>query len=132
MYYLVARQRFEEAEILLKNRRPNGCIYLAGFAVECILKSLILANTTKRQREKVMLAVKAEYGHDLDALRKEAGRRGIHMTREVMEEFRRSNTWNNNLRYSPGIQSTEDAQTLLSAADEVIMWAIRAVRNTDE
>jgi HEPN domain-containing protein len=132
LYSLVAQQRYEEAEILFNNRRTNGCIYLAGFAVECILKSLILANTTDRQRPKVVIALKVKYGHALDALRKEAARRGIHKQRSVLEEFRRLNTWNNNLRYSPGIQSMEDAQTLLNAVASVIQWASRAVRNTNE
>ena len=121
----------EDAEILLKNRRTNGSIYLAGFAVECILKALIMSNSTRREREKLGVALKQDFGHDLEALRKEAGRRGIHMNREVMVEFRRLAAWDNNMRYSAGVQTTEDAKALLGAAEVVIEWAKRTARGTD-
>jgi HEPN domain-containing protein len=132
VYYLAAAQRFEDAEILLANRRTNGSIYLAGIAAECILKSLILVNSTPRERPKLRERLKKEYGHDLEALRREAARRGMHMQRQVVEEFRRLNTWDNNIRYSAGIQSTEDAEVLLRAAEAVIRWAQRAARKSGE
>jgi hypothetical protein len=34
----VARQRCEDADILFAERRYNGAIYLAGYAIECHLK----------------------------------------------------------------------------------------------
>ena len=132
VYHFAAVHRFEDAQILLKNRRPNGSIYLAGFAIECILKALILANSTPRQRAKLRDRLKKEFGHDLEALRKEAGRRGIHMPRNVMDAFRRLNTWDNNNRYDPRLQSAEDAQTLFEAAETVISWAKRVGGKRDE
>jgi hypothetical protein len=124
-YRLVAKQRFEDAEILLDNQPPraNGSIYFAGVAVECILKALILANSTPKERPKLLDKLKKVYGHDLEALRKEAGRRGKHMHREVVEDFRRLNTWNNNIRYMPGILPVKDARVVWQAAQTVIRWA---------
>ncbi len=131
MYGLVAKQRFEEAEILLKNHKPNGGIYLAGFAVECILKSLILANTTVLQRLGVLQELKTKYWHDLDALRKKAARHGLHMPPDVLHEFRRINTWDNNYRYNPGTRSIKDATLLLKSAETIITWAKRTMGETD-
>jgi HEPN domain-containing protein len=130
-YYLPAMHRLEDAEVLLKARRVNGSIYLAGFAVECILKAPILANSTPKERPKLLERLKKEYGHDLEALKKEAGRPGMHMPREVVEEFRRVNTWDNNNRYDPRLQSTEDAEVLLAAAAAVIRWVERIGGKTD-
>jgi HEPN domain-containing protein len=121
-YYLVARQRLEEAEILLNNKRANGSIYLAGFAVECALKSLIMANTTGRERDQVRDRLKVHFGHDLESLRIEAGRRGVHMPQELHKQFRLLNTWDNNTRYSPKIQFVKDALPILRAATAVVGW----------
>lgn len=131
-YRLAARQRFEDAEILLGNRRTNGSSYLAGFAVECILKTLILANSTPNERPKLCGRLRTEYGHDLEALRKAAGRRGMHMPQDVMEEFRRLNTWHNNNRYDPRLQSTEDAEVVLAASGALVEWAARVGGKADE
>ncbi len=34
----VARVRLEDAGVLLAQRRQGGAVYLAGYAVECLLK----------------------------------------------------------------------------------------------
>ncbi len=45
-YYRAAKQRYEDAQMLLEAGRTTGAVYLAGYAVECILKALLLANVT--------------------------------------------------------------------------------------
>jgi len=42
LYYRCAFQRYEEAEVLLKSDYTTGAVYLAGYGIECILKSLVL------------------------------------------------------------------------------------------
>lgn len=44
-FFKVALQRFEEAQILLKNKKNVGAMYLAGYTVECMLKPLLLRPT---------------------------------------------------------------------------------------
>jgi len=41
-FYQAVSQRFDDAVILLDNDRTTGAIYLAGYAVECMLKALLL------------------------------------------------------------------------------------------
>ncbi|HEX4614173.1 MAG TPA: HEPN domain-containing protein [Urbifossiella sp.] len=79
VYYVPARRRLEDAKILLDNHRRDGARSMAGFAVECLLKALVLANSTPRQRPKPMIRLTAEIGHDLDALRKEVADRGLNL-----------------------------------------------------
>jgi len=125
LYHLLSQHRFEEAVVLFENRKTNGCSYLAGFAVECILKSLILANSTPNERPKLRLRLIHVFGHKLEDLQKAAGRRGLHMESRVREEFCRINTWDNNDRYDPKLRSMADANVLLHAAEVVIRWAQR-------
>src|SRR5438270_7276828 len=63
----VARLRLGDAAVLLDKKRFAGAIYLAGYAVECLLKWAIT-----RRRECVYLPGKFEI-HDLGALLTEAG-----------------------------------------------------------
>ena len=42
LFYRAAKERFEDAELLLSLNRTTGAVYLAGYSVECIIKSLIL------------------------------------------------------------------------------------------
>jgi len=39
----VAKQRFDDALLLLEMGRTTAAVYLAGYSVECMLKALILS-----------------------------------------------------------------------------------------
>ena len=43
LFYRCAIQRHEESVVLLEAGYTTGALYLAGYSVECILKSLVLA-----------------------------------------------------------------------------------------
>jgi HEPN domain-containing protein len=125
VYYVPARRRLEDAKILLDNNRRDGAGYMAGFAVECLLKALILSNSTPRERPRLLARLKGEFGHDLDTLRTEAARRGIHLGRPGQDAFRRIATWDNNDRYEARIQSREVAEAAYAAAEYLFDWADR-------
>jgi HEPN domain-containing protein len=124
-YYLPARRRLEDAKVLLENHRHDGAMYLAGFAVECLFKALILANSTPRQRAGLLGRLKTEIGHDLDELRKELARRRLHLGKGEQEAFLQVNTWDNNQRYDSRVQSREDAEAVSAAAESLFDWADR-------
>ena len=48
-YYRVAFQRLEDGKSLLEINRPRAAIYLTGYAVECILKALIVTSTPSQE-----------------------------------------------------------------------------------
>jgi HEPN domain-containing protein len=63
--------RLEDARILLRHGRFEGCFYLSGYAVECGLKACI-AKLTKRH-DFPDISLKEAYTHDLTKLLKIAG-----------------------------------------------------------
>jgi hypothetical protein len=38
VFRAVAAERLRDAEVLLEQGRPGGAVYLAGYALECVLK----------------------------------------------------------------------------------------------
>lgn len=122
-YSVPARQRLDDARVLVENGRTNGSIFLAGFAVECLLKALILVNSTPRERPRLLERLKAEFGHNLDALRREAARRGVHLGPAERAAFVPLNSWNNNIRYEARVQSLQAGRAVLAAAEVLFQWA---------
>jgi len=50
LFYQAAKQRFEDALFLLAGRR-TAAVYLAGYAVECMLKTLILSRAPDKDHD---------------------------------------------------------------------------------
>jgi len=67
----LARLRLEEASVLLRNGKHEGCYYLCGYAVECALKACI-ARLTKRYDFPDRALLQGAYIHDLTQLLKTA------------------------------------------------------------
>ena len=60
-YYRVAYQRLEDGNLLFeKLARSNAAIYLSGYAVECILKALLVSATPVKQRPALWRAFAAQ------------------------------------------------------------------------
>lgn len=91
-YLVPAPQRLEDARVLLDAGRTNGCIFLAGFAIECLLKAVILANSTPQERPQLLVRLKEEFGHNLRTLAREVARRGVPLGRTEDEAVRRVGT----------------------------------------
>ena len=68
----LTRIRIREAQVLLNTANYSGAYYLAGYAVECALKSVI-AKRTRRHDFPDKDIVNASYTHDLEKLVKTAG-----------------------------------------------------------
>lgn len=61
-YPEAAGKHLKDAEVLITGARPDGAAYLAGYVVECTLKTLIQVQTGRRT-----------ISHDLAGLRKSLG-----------------------------------------------------------
>src|SRR5690606_15979110 len=53
-YYRVAYQRLDDGQALLEINRPRAAIYLTGYAVECMMKALLLTSTPAAGRPQVL------------------------------------------------------------------------------
>jgi hypothetical protein len=61
-YYRVAKQRLDEADtILSKADLPAAAMYIAGFAVECALKALLLMRRPAGQRPDLLKVAKSRF-----------------------------------------------------------------------
>ena len=68
-FYRVAYQRFEEAEVLYHAGFCIGAVYLAGYAVECMLKTLILNSLPEKDHETVEAEFRGQRAHQYEWLR---------------------------------------------------------------
>jgi HEPN domain-containing protein len=63
-YYRVAYQRYDDGKLLERASRPQAAIYLAGYAVECILKALLIRSTPARGRATLLATFHGAIAHN--------------------------------------------------------------------
>jgi hypothetical protein len=68
-YYRVAHQRLDDGMALMAISRPRAAVYLTGYAVECILKALLLFSTPAGERTNVLATFRGGVAHNIDWLR---------------------------------------------------------------
>lgn len=137
----VAERRFADACCLRdsgQQERANGAIYMAGFVIECLLKSLLLerhpnlrrpvdpAKLSESDREVHFLL----YSHELDdmlgflpelerklsGVKTKSGQSAWKQFNAICEE------WTVYARYSPANAKLEDARQYLETVEEVKKW----------
>jgi HEPN domain-containing protein len=125
LYLAAAGHRLDEAEFLrTKGERTLGAIYLAGYAVECVLKALILSLFGEHEQPAVMQRFRGAWAHDygeLKSLYRKSG--GAGFPREVAQAFALVDDWGTDLRYSPRAEYPGDASEFFGAVDVILRWA---------
>lgn len=123
-FYRVAFQRFEDGTLLLERLDwPKPAVYLTGYAVECILKALLIVVTPARSRGETVASFRGALAHDLLWLRDRLGARKVRPPLAESRELTYLSSWSTDLRYEPGPGDREDAERFLRAARIVIKWA---------
>ena len=123
-FYRVAYQRFEEAEVLFEAGYYIGAVYLAGYAVECMLKTLILEAIPEKDHATVAAEFRGQRAHDCEWLRYryvQTHAPGLPVAIGQALAFVR--TWETSLRYTPGVGDREDASRFLAEARKIVAWA---------
>ena len=124
LFYRCAFQRFEDARMLLRAERNTGAVYLAGYGIECILKSLALMAVPPPGRSGLLQSFRGARAHDYEWLRAQYFRNGgPRSPREINESFTLVNDWSIDLRYLPRTLRNEEAEGFLTAAGNIIRWA---------
>src|SRR5262249_25092596 len=114
----VARTRLEDAAVLLEQERLSGAIYLAGYAIECLLKWAV----TRYQQ---VIYLPAELGtHNWRKLLSESGlQRKLTADAAVEVSFNRlAASWGPDLRYLARPLKAEVAKELYHALLAVYNW----------
>jgi hypothetical protein len=124
-YRRSAINRFDEAVLLETAGKCTGAMYLAGYAVECMLKVLILSTVPLHQQaELAAREFRGSDGHDFEILRtKYFKRRGARFPPETAKLFTLVSDWSTNLRYDPRESKNAEAERFLSAVEGIIAWA---------
>lgn len=112
MWEEAAEARAREASCLERNGHLHGAIYLAGYVVECLLKSYL-------QHKRVEFPRSGPSGHDLRALWKKAGL----MPNDLAGRKRAFvDTWNTSIRYKTCVDSAHQPEDLLKGAYEIVVY----------
>jgi HEPN domain-containing protein len=122
-FFQSAKQRLEDGQFLFNGGRNTGAVYLAGYAVECILKALILSALPAKARTQMLLSFRGQKAHDYEWLiLKYRESKGAALPRDVERDFVRVNSWNTTLRYKPGTIRAKYAREFQNATESLVAW----------
>jgi HEPN domain-containing protein len=123
-YYRAAKQRYEDAELLLNSARTTGAVYLAGYTVECFLKALILDSVGARLRAELLKQFRGNQAHDLEWL---ATMYRLHgkatVPSDVKQHLVRVASRSTDLRYAARMLKTEEAEEFMESVEDISTWA---------
>lgn len=119
-----ADQRLTAAACLVEHGFRLEAIYIAGYAVECALKALILRRTPPAKYTETMqqLTGVGAKGHEFEYLKYLLKTRKCSMDASIAESLRRVAGWSTDLRYEVGLKGYEDAEPFLAAAKVLCEW----------
>lgn len=123
-FYRVSYQRFEEAEVLFEAGYYIGAVYLAGYAIEYMLKTLILEATPEKDHVSVETEFRGQRAHQYEWLRhRYMQTHAPGLPADISQALVFVNTWETSLRYTPGVGERDDASRFLVEARKIIEWA---------
>jgi HEPN domain len=121
-----AEQRWLTANwLLMESEFYLDAVYLAGYAVECALKSLILWRTSERRFPEAYAEItEGRKAHSYEFLKQILQRRPINMVipKPLMVLFRRVATWSTDLRYESRRIAYDEAQDFFEAVTGIRTW----------
>ena len=115
--------RLDDAMALLttgKQARRNGAIYLAGYAVECALKTRVCLDRGEQFLDSRF------YTHDLSSLLDKT-RKGVELKRQDLraKSFRSIvSTWSVSMRYNAAVLEDRDVRIFLSECRGFVKWLL--------
>lgn len=125
LFYRASLERFKDAQLIYeKVDRTTAAVYLAGYSVECALKALILSQLPKDDRVDMVKQFRGGKAHDYDwlkAIYRDVG--GPPLPSDTTAAFVVVEEWGTELRYNPGMISSEAAEAFLAAAGAILKWA---------
>lgn len=124
LYYRAAKQRYDDAQLLLAAGRTTGAVYLAGYAVECYLKALVLASVAPRLRQELLEEFHGSRAHNLQWLNALYRRHsGGTFPPDIARHLTRLAAWSTDLRYATGSLKEHEADEFMESAIVVTTWA---------
>lgn len=127
-FFRSAQQRLTTGQFLYDHDIYLDAIYLAGYAPECGLKSLLLSHVpARRQKELLEGEFRGNQGHNLDHLLWLVRQTGIPVPKETLGAIAKVRSiWTTELRYESGIGDPNDALDVLQAGKTILDWVSRS------
>lgn len=123
-----AIQRLTTAEFLLANKYNLDAMYLAGYAVECSLKALIVAATAESDRPAILKKLTGgKKMHSPEVLGGLLRDLNHPIPAKLAQRFRKS-SWSVDLRYESGRTDTGETRAFLKTVKAVYHWAEAEIR----
>ena len=122
-FYRSAYERLEDARALFELKRFTGMIYLAGYAVECMLKALVMEAVRPRRRRDVRDSFRGAKAHDFNWLRgiyRQNG--GADLPRLIVQRFSIVERWTIDLRYRSKAGKPAEALRFQQATADILAW----------
>ena len=126
------KHRMDDARALLNAVRWRGAMYLAGYSVECLLKTKLMRMFECRhmreleevlQRRDLITVQTTVFTHQLELLlRLTNAIDRLRQNREQWQMFNLVNRWVPAWRYSADLSNRDDATDFLDAVESVLRW----------
>lgn len=117
-----AEHRLAEAKFLLESEFYSAAVYLGGYAVECMLKALILASEPVHENSTTLLTFRGAVAHDYNWLNRQLVRRRVILPTALLETLRDVGWWSTDLRYDPKDLKGQTAEEFLAGAEALFFW----------
>jgi HEPN domain-containing protein len=126
------KHRRDDAQALFEKKRWRGAMYLAGYAVECLLKAKLMRKFGCRVLDELEAELKRRhlipgdatlYDHRIELYLRAGG--GLDAMKNEAAQWSRfviANRWCPSWRYDPDLSRPEDAEDFLAAVDAVLVW----------
>ena len=119
-FYLAAGRRLEDSKSLFEAERTTGSMYLGGYCVECMLKSLIITQAPSSKKGEVLEEFRGSGAHNLDRLRSMYTKSGgTRFPKDIIESFLVVRDWRTDWRYEPATRPADDAESFLIAVTKI-------------
>ena len=128
----VSRQRLEDARVLFNASRWRDAMYIAGYAVECLLKTKLMQiygcqNLRELDailwRRSILSADSTVFTHQLETLFKLVlGYNRLWQNQNMWRMFYRVNRWATAWRYTANQGTPEAATLFMEAVEKVMHW----------
>ncbi len=126
------KHRMDDARALLNAVRWRGAMYMAGYSVECLLKTKLMRTFDCRhlreleeelQRRGTLPAQATVFTHQLEVLlRLTNGIDRLRQNEEHWRLFNMVNRWVPAWRYTADLSNPSDAKDFLAAVEKVSHW----------
>jgi HEPN domain-containing protein len=126
------KHRMDDARALFNSVRWRGAMYLAGYSIECLLKTKLMRKFECRHlreleeelRDRGILAVRGTvFTHQLELLLRLTGATDrLRQNAGHWQHFNLVNRWIPAWRYTADLSNSDDAKDFLDAVEKVSHW----------